>query len=178
MIRSFLNRFRRDESGLSAVEFAIVVPIMLGFLLGSVEISNGQLANRKVTQTTSTLADLVAQDNSITNAEINDIFAAGIAVMYPTNTSTMKMRITAINADLNGVTTVGWSDGRNIPPRAVNAAITVPAGMITPGGSVILTEIELDYTSPLGEVVTGPIHLTDQFYLRPRRSLRVARVAS
>ena len=178
MMRAFLNRFRRDDSGLSAIEFAIVVPIMLGFLLGSVEISNGQLANRRLTQTTSTLADLVAQDTSITNAEMNDIFAAGIAVMYPTNTSGMRMRITSIKADLNGITTVAWSDARNMTARTKDAPITVPAGMVAPGGSVILSEIELSYSSPLGEVIKTAITLKDQFYLRPRRSMQILRTVN
>lgn len=176
-IRTFLARFRRAQDGLSAVEFALILPVMLTSLLGAVEVSNGMLADRKVTQTTSTLADLVSQDNSVTNTEINDIFAAAVAVMHPIDATSMRMRISSIVADANGITRVAWSDGRNMSARAVNSTITVPAGMVAPNGSVILTEIELDYRTTFGEFLTSGVTIRDKFYLRPRRTLKIARVA-
>jgi Flp pilus assembly protein TadG len=177
-IRTFLARFRSAIGGLSAIEFAIILPVMLTSLLGAVEVSNGMLADRKVTQTTSTLADLVSQDNSVTNAEINDIFAAAVAVMHPINATGMRMRISSVVADANGITRVAWSDARNMSARAVNSTITVPAGMVAANGSVILTEVELNYSSSFGEFLTNGVTLQDKFYLRPRRTLKIARVAS
>ena len=95
-LASLLRRLRKDDSGLSALEFAIVAPIMLTSLLGAVEVSNGMLADRKVTLVTSTIADLAAQDRNITDAEMNDIFAAGAAVMYPMGAAPLRMRISSV----------------------------------------------------------------------------------
>ena len=50
-----------DERGVSAVEFAMLLPLMLTLYLGAVEISQGIGADRKVTLTARTVADLVSQ---------------------------------------------------------------------------------------------------------------------
>ncbi|MBL9010731.1 MAG: pilus assembly protein [Alphaproteobacteria bacterium] len=172
-----VRRLRADRSGLSAIEFALIAPLMLTCLVGSVEVSNGMLASRKVTQTTSTIADLVSQATAVTNNDIADVFAAGLAVMQPIDASAMRMRITCIEADINGVTRVAWSDGRNMPPRGVGTAITVPGGIVPPGGGLIFAEIELNYVSNFGRFLTEGITITDRFYLRPRRSVTVTRIS-
>ena len=56
-----LGRLAGDERGVSAVEFAMLLPLMLTLYLGAVEISQGIGADRKVTLTARTVADLVSQ---------------------------------------------------------------------------------------------------------------------
>lgn len=177
-IRTTLRRFRGDRSGLAAIEFAFIAPIMVTFLLGAAELSNGMVADRKVTQVVATLADLTSQDTEITNSEMSNIFDCGATIMTPLPVGTLGMRVTSIVADASNVPRVAWSSGRSMSARAVNSTVTIPAGMLTgPGSSVILAEIEYNFTSPFGEFLVGGVTLQDVFYLRPRRSLTVARVA-
>ncbi len=56
-----LSQFWRDARGVSAVEFALIAPVMITLLLGSVELSDVMIADRKATSVASTTADLVAQ---------------------------------------------------------------------------------------------------------------------
>lgn len=178
-LNALLRRFRKDDSGLSALEFAIIAPVMLTSLLGAVEVSNGMLADRKVTLVTSTIADLAAQDKNITNAEMNDIFAAGAAVMYPMGAAPLRMRISSVVADAtSGATTVAWSSSTNMPARGAGTPITVPTGMVPNGGSVIFAEVEYLYTSAIGEFLTSGVTVKDKFYLRPRRTVKVTRSAT
>jgi hypothetical protein len=51
--------------------------------------------------------------------------------------------------------------------------MTVPAGLITNGGSVILAEVSYTYTPPFTQGVTSGFTMTDSFYSRPRQSLLV-----
>lgn len=175
LMHRFLRRLRRDTSGLSALEFAIILPVMLTSILGAVEVSNGMLADRKVTQVTSTIADLTSQDTELQTQELRDIWAAGAAIMYPMGAAPLKMRLSSVVADLNGVTSVEWSCGSNYPARAAGAPITVPPGMVQPGASVIFAEVEYRYTSSIGEFLTSGVTVKDKFYLRPRRTLKVVR---
>ena len=46
-----LARLCRDRRGVSAVEFAMVAPLMIALYLGCVEISDGVAVDRKVTLT-------------------------------------------------------------------------------------------------------------------------------
>ena len=74
---------RRDERGVSAVEFAMLLPLMLSLYLGAVEISQGISADRKVTLTTRTVADLVSQVSSINNSDMSNSLNAASTVMAP-----------------------------------------------------------------------------------------------
>src|SRR5436189_1298081 len=56
-----IARLRRDQAGVSAVEFAMLLPLMLTLYLGAVEISQGVAIDRKVTLTAHTVADLASQ---------------------------------------------------------------------------------------------------------------------
>ena len=186
-IANFLRRFRRDQTGLSAVEFALVLPVMLTSLMGATEITSSMVADRKLAQVASTLADLTAMDTEITNAEMNAIFDCGRAILLPLDVAPLSMRVTSVYLDDSNVTRVRWSTrrGSGFGDLGANTRITIPSGMLTtPGSTIILAEIAYTYTSPLGatpfigEVLSlNNRRLQDQFYLRPRRSLEVDRVA-
>ena len=61
----YLVRLGRDQRGVSAVEFAMLLPLMITLYLGVVEISQAVGIDRKVTLTTRTVADLASQVKSI-----------------------------------------------------------------------------------------------------------------
>ena len=175
--RAALKRFRRDKKGVSAIEFALVLPVMITIYFGTNEISDMLMVDRKAATLASTAADLVAQDTEITNSEIADVFAATEALIQPYPTGTVTIVISSVVADANGVAKVAWSDGFNAGARAVNSTVTLPAGLIAPLESVIMAETGYTYDSATAQFLTGSGYtLTDTFYLKPRRSLTVARV--
>ena len=69
---------------------------------------------------------------------------------------------------------MAWSNSQNSTARTVGATITVPAGLLTSGGSVILAEITYAYASPTTQVLAGAVTMTGSFYAHPRRSATVA----
>ena len=77
------GRLASDERGVSAVEFALLLPLMLTLYLGTVEVSQGIAADRKVTLTARTVADLVAQVSSINNTDMTNSLNAAAAVIAP-----------------------------------------------------------------------------------------------
>ena len=163
-----------------AVEFALIAPIMITMYFGVTELSDGYTAKGKVTVVASTAADLAAQETAICNAEMNDVFAALNAIMFPYPMNNIKITITSLIDTGNNTVKVAWSDGLNVTPRAVNAIVPIPAGLVTNGGggSVILTEVTYMYASPAGKLIYGQIPLTDKFYLAPRRTAQIARSAN
>ena len=58
---ALLGRWRADASGMAAVEFAFIVPIMGVMFIGAVELSQAIIVDRRVTQIASSTADLVAR---------------------------------------------------------------------------------------------------------------------
>ena len=78
-----MSSFRRDQRGVSAVEFAMLLPLMITLYLGAVEISQGVAIDRKVTLTARTVADLASQVTSINNSDMTNMLNAAAAVIAP-----------------------------------------------------------------------------------------------
>src|SRR5690349_24337501 len=86
----------RDQRGISAVEFAMILPLMLTLYLGAVELSQGVGADRKVTLTARTIADLVSQTASINNSDMTNSLNAAAAVMAPYPISNLKVTVSSV----------------------------------------------------------------------------------
>jgi Flp pilus assembly protein TadG len=170
-----IRKFRKSESGVSAIEFALIIPVMLTTFFGVSEIANYILAARKVANVASSAADLVAQDTAINTGELNDIMNSLNVVLRPFNPGNATIRITSVVAHpTTGNTTAEWSEARNIAPRAPGSSVTIP-NIISPGQSVIMAEVSFTYQTLFGEYLTSGMTVSDTFYLKPRRSTKVER---
>jgi Flp pilus assembly protein TadG len=170
-----LGRFLREGAAVGAVEFALIFPVLLTIYFGAFEVTNLLVANRRVTAVAHTAGDLTAQAASVDNGDIADIFAASSAILAPFNTAPLTMRISSVVADANNVVKVAWSDGFQIGPRSVGSAVTLPAGLTTPGSSVVFVEVTYEYASPVSEMVASPISFSENAYLKPRRAVQITR---
>jgi Flp pilus assembly protein TadG len=180
-MRSAVRKLRRlagDERGVSAVEFAMLLPLMLTLYLGTVEVSQGIAADRKVTLTARTVADLVAQVSSINNADMTNMLTASSAVIAPYDATKLKVVVSAVTVDNAGVAKVTWSDTLNGTQRTVGSTITLPTALNINNSQLIFSEVTYDYKPTIGYVITGTLTLADKIYMRPRLSDTVARVNS
>ncbi len=174
-IRGLFRRFKRSEDGVSAIEFAIIAPLMIMLYLGSVDLSLAFSIDRKATSAASALADLVAQDDVITDGEINDILAAGQAIIAPFPSQPMTVRITSLLADGDGDVEVQWSDADGRAPLPEGSTVDVPDGVLNPNTSVIMVEVEYLHRPIFSQLGVSEFNINETFYLRPRRSIVVAR---
>lgn len=165
---SKLRRFGRKKEGVSAVEFALVLPVFALLYFASIEVSFLMLVDRKVTHTASSLGDLVARGTTMTNSEVDDIFKASSALFQPYDGSAAHMRVTSIEKK-NGKIQVVWSRAQNMSAYAKGASVSIPNGLLGNGESVIMSEVSYDYNSTLGFFLPGAKTLDEKFYLRPRR---------
>ena len=174
-LRRFLKRLGGDRDGVSAVEFALIAPVMVLFYLGMMEVSLALSVDRKVTSAASALADLVAQDDVITDDEMNDILNAGGAIIAPYDPSRFSVRISSMSMNLSGDAEIDWSDASGMSPFGPGTAADAPSGILFPGRSVIMVEVAYAYDAPFREIGTGQYDISETFYLRPRQSLVVSR---
>jgi Flp pilus assembly protein TadG len=168
-----LRRFAADQRGLSAIEFALILPVMVSVLFGAVELGDALTIDRKVINATSTLADLVAQSDSITDSEMADIFNVVGAIMTPYSTAGMRMKVSGVNIDANSKATVSWSYAQNDTALANGSSVTLPAALVQASTFLVMTEVHYPYAPSVGYVMTGTYDLNDKFYLRPRVSAKV-----
>lgn len=178
LVRDFRNqvaRLQRDERGISAVEFALLVPLMITLYLGTVEISQGISADRKVTLTTRTVADLVSQVSSVDNSSMTNSLNAAVAVMSPFASTNLKVVVSSVTIDSTGKATVAWSDTYQGTARAKGSTVTLPAALNVSNTSLIWSEVQYAYKPTIGYLISGTLQLKDQIYMRPRLSDSVTR---
>lgn len=168
-------RFAEDRRGVSAVEFALLAPLMIGLYLSGVEISQGIGIDRKVTLTAGAMANLVAQNATVTDTDIANFFAAASTIMQPYSTTPMKVTVSCLSIDANGKATVSWSDTKNGTARAVGSVVTIPSALAVANTSIIFSEVSYGYTPTIGHTISGTLTLSDTMYISPRQSSTVKR---
>lgn len=163
----------RDERGVSAIEFALILPVMITMYMGAVEFSHALTIDRRVTSVASAAADLVAQSEQVSSADLDDIFEASSTIMLPYSATPISIVLSSVVADKKNKTKIEWSCALNGNARTKGQKYTLPEGLTQPFTSVIMAEVSYKYTPPVGETLTGGITMSETFYLRPRRSLTV-----
>lgn len=170
------RRLARDKRGVSAVEFALIAPALIAFYFGLAELTQAMMAERRASHAASSIGDLVAQSTQISDSTITDIFTIAKAVMSPFPTTTLKMRVTSIVADSAVSPKVAWSKGDGLTALGEGSTQTVPSGLISVAGdSVIMSEVQYSYDSPVDYFVPNAVTFNKKFYLRPRKSDKVTK---
>ena len=163
-----------DRAAGSAVEFALVLPILLSMLLGGFELSRLQAVSRKVTLTTRAVADLTTQNAILSTSDLNVILGASSQIFSPFSTSGLKVVVSELAISAAGVATVDWSQSLNTPALPQGQVEVVPAGLAQPNTWLIWCKITYSYT-PLVTTVFGTTRtLSDQIYMSPRLSNSIA----
>ncbi len=172
-----LSGFWRDRRGVSAVEFALIAPVLLIFYFGMAELTEAMMAQRRLSHLTSAIGDVVARGQKLTDAGRDDIFAAGQVMMSPFPTSTLRMCIVSVASDDKGKDTVVWSEKSNGPANcpSAGAVVDLPVAVLPASQSVIMSKASYEYSSIFKIVMPTPITFRRTFYLRPRLSDQVTR---
>src|SRR3954470_2412376 len=72
-----------DQGGAAAVEFAMLLPIMITLFFGVVETSLALLCRADVSKMASTAADSISQANTLSSADLGNAYAAAGVLLYP-----------------------------------------------------------------------------------------------
>jgi len=161
-----IGQIARDKRGVSAVEFALVAPLMVGLYLGCAEISSGVGADRKVSLTTAAVANLAAQVSSISSSDMTNILNASTSIIYPYSPSNLKITVSCINIDANKNATVKWSSTLN--GTALSGSVSVPSALLVASTQLIYSQVSYAYKPTIGYTITGTLNLSDQMYMMPR----------
>src|SRR5436309_16019733 len=92
-------RFGSDRRGVAATEFVMIVPLMLTMFFGMVEFSSGVAVDRKVTLVARTLSDLTSQSTTVADSDLNNFFAASVAIFAPYSAQPTQATLTELYVD-------------------------------------------------------------------------------
>ena len=200
MLRAFRKGWTRasktarhgaNTEGTAAVEFALLLPVMITLFFGVVESSLALLCRADVSLMAATAGDLISQTKQATKADIDNVYSAAGTLLYPyydpskTGSEKPTIRITSVIDDGSGATNgnhlsgkVAWTCTQNgngtLPTaKAIGDTYPLPQPIMTDKGSVVIAEIAYNYSSPTTKVITGDIPFTNNFYAKPRRVLQI-----
>jgi Flp pilus assembly protein TadG len=147
------RRLRDATQGVAAVEFALVLPVMITIYLGMSEMTFYVNTDRKFAMLSRTLADLTGRAPSVNSTEMDTIFSAATSVMAPYRSDQAKMVISSIvvketgQKDAGGKPilegTVCWSaaKGPGATALAKGTKVTIPEGFATANSSFVRANI-------------------------------------
>jgi Flp pilus assembly protein TadG len=185
-------RHAANQDGTAAVEFAMLMPVMITLFFGVVESSLALICRSDVSLMASTAGDLISQANVATKADISNVYSAASTVLYPyydpavTGSAKPTIRITSVIDDGSGAVDkdhmtgkVAWSctqAGSGTLPAAiaVGGTVTLPQPLMTDKGSIVIAEIAYLYSSPTSKLINTSINFTNNFYAKPRRVAQIA----
>lgn len=174
MFKRLFKRLQQNESGIAAVEFGLILPLMLMIYMGLVELSRGMRAAQKLDLVAHTLADLTAQQLTggqntgqagLTEADVTAIFSAANTLMAPLPVGNLKMTISEVNITSPSAGTwqakTSWTVTRNSatarPCQVLTASTAAPVSVTTIPPSYVQVTNGVNPT-------TGPIIVADVVY--------------
>lgn len=169
-MKPLLRAFARCRRGAAAIEFALVAPILIVLHLGTVETVNAWEAHRRVEHIASALADLTAQNRTVTATDMADILAAGNLLISPYPTGQLGERIASVTASSTGAVKVDWTFTQN---WTAGGTASVPNGYLQAGESVIVADVTYNHQTMFGLVLPKTMAMQNHAYLRPRLSTQV-----
>ncbi|WP_062118443.1 TadE/TadG family type IV pilus assembly protein [Aureimonas sp. AU40] len=130
---TWIGRLWRDRRGVSAVEFALVVPLLLIVLLGGSELGIALTVDRKVKAMAGYAVDLVSQSTSLSESDLQKLFRISKGTIAPYSIVPLRMRVTQIKV-VDGKGTVDWScQTRGYDQLAKGSAIPIPDNLKAQG---------------------------------------------
>ncbi len=183
-LRKKLDRFRRDERGISAIEIAIAVPVALALTLNGIEITRYVLLHQKTERATMTVADLVSQGEVLTPGDLNNIFQAGALITEPYDFGANAAMIVSSVVGTASGPIVEWQRVYGQDPQSSGfggegGPATLPSGFtVAESESVIMAEIQYQYAPmfPDNPILGGAIGNNTVYnyaIFRPRYTVKV-----
>ncbi|MBV8751678.1 MAG: pilus assembly protein [Hyphomicrobiales bacterium] len=188
------RRFLASTRAAIAIEFALVLPMLVLLLLATIDAGRAIAIYMKVRAAAYALDAMTAQYPSVQDDDLQLISGGAAKVLAPYPSGPTGLRISQVEITTAGPK-VAWSFALNMTPYVYNTSnnIQVPtklggtttpnnacdpttytAGNAPPKGCYLsLAEVQYTYTPLFVQFITGPITLSDSIWMAPRNTLCV-----
>lgn len=170
-----LARLAADRRGISGIEFALILPLIIVLFAATLDLGEGLMVSRRLDQISATISDIMTQESSWSTSAVETLVEGAVSILEPFNTDTVEITVSVLNVSSSGTATVAWSYGYHTAALTSGAAspVDIPANIAESGVQLVVTTVEHDitttFTALLSEI-TGldSYHLTSSAISRPR----------
>ena len=176
-----LLRLRSCGAGNVVVEFGLAAPVLLMMMLASAELGRFVLLHQKVDRVATTVSDLVARAETISESQLDDIFTAAGQVATPFDLAGLGVVIVTSIANPSGDgqgPIIAWqrsgsgSYSGTSQLGAEGDEADLPAGFdVREGETAIISEVYYDFAPFLSELIVRPQEVYRSSHHRPRLGL-------
>lgn len=166
--RRLYRRFVASTRAVAAIEFAMVLPVLLLLFLGSFDGGRAIAIYMKVRSATYSLDAITNQYTTIQSSDMTTIFSAVTQMMAPYSSAPATITISQIKLDASKKATISWSVSQGGTAHAPGSAMTVPSGVANPQSYLIFAEVSYTYTPMFGYFSSVAIPFSDNLYATPR----------
>ena len=167
------RKFRENEDGIAAIEFAIIAPVMIGMYLGLAEVAAAISVDRRISHGTNVAGDMATQQPELRDADIEEVVSAALRVMDIRDINNVSIDIESFI--LPDTDQPAESRGRIRVNRSAGDfddfdADTLDAQILNANSGVVVTRVSYKYTPIELRFFDSQITLDETFLLKPRRS--------
>jgi Flp pilus assembly protein TadG len=163
------RRFTAATQGVAAIEFAMILPVLVLMFLGTFDGGRAIAAYMKMRAATYALASITNQYATIQATDMTSILGATSVVMAPYSSGTPAVKISQVQISNKGVSTIEWSAAQGATARTAGSSITPPSAMVVNSSYLIFAEVSYTYTPLFGYFGSGSgITFSDSLYVTPR----------
>lgn len=166
-----LARYAAEERANAAIETAVLMPLMIGLMIGCYDIGMGILMNQKTVGASQMIGDLITRDRSVTMTSLEDIIQAGELAYEPYSTTSFGYDIASIRFDADGDPIVLWRVTNNMAEN--DDAVASTAGLGDAGDGLVVVTTAYTYNPHFTQFVAGDIVMQEVAFLRGRKSATV-----
>lgn len=171
--RRLSRRYRDDERGIAAIEFAIIAPIMIGMYFGLAEIASAISVDRRISHGTNVAGDLATQQPELKDLDIEEVISAAVRVMGVTDVDQISIDMESFILPAPGQPPE--SQGRIRFNNGVGNWTNYDASgldekLLNSKSGVVVTRVRYNYTPLQLRYFDSTIKLEETFLLKPRRS--------
>jgi len=166
-LKNKIHNFLPSTKGVAAVEFALILPLMLLIYLGTVEASRAISYHSRITSIAAALGDLVGQtESNLTENQLEDFFEAAQAIIAPYPSDGVQQKVSNIYVDDEGNTSRIWFYSNGMDENNIE----LPQNIIdvSTESYVIVSEVRLAYKPITSYIFPVDINFYQRFYHLPR----------
>lgn len=165
-ILRLLKSLLRNTRGVTTVEFALLLPVLIVLIMGMVEMTNYVIAQRKILAASQTVADLISQETDVTSASLDDLISAGKMVIRPMASGPLAVGVASVRWNSDAVASIDWTHSLN--SGVVDNALALAAPLAEANTSVIIVIASYTYTPLTGSLIMGNTTVSSTSFNRPR----------
>lgn len=165
-IRSLVS----DASGVAAIEFAIIAPVLMVMTFGTFEMSRALIVHKRFQKAAAIVGDLVSRQEQLgtsyddAKAQLALMMSAAVQAMVPYSATPLQIGIYQFRAKSTDATQtrVEWSYAyHDMPVQSCSLTYTtnslVPPNLLSKGDAAVIIDASYQYTPLLTNIIPGVV---------------------